>query len=107
MQKGIKWVVVVGVGAVSVYFDSIQAFVLHHVFDVGVEIVLVITRPLHDWRELPLGGCESSEKSRLFASSLLVMRHVYLLSLHYREEIAHLSNNISFSSHEHRGLVDG
>ena len=85
MQKGVKWVIVVGVGAISVYFDLIEAFVLYHMFDVGVEVVLVITRPLHDWLELPLGGCECSAKSRLFATSLLIVRHIYLLVLHCRE----------------------
>ena len=76
--------VVIGVGSVSVYFDSIEAFVFYHLFDVGAEIVLVIARSLCDGLELLFGGCICSVESRLFASFLLVMRHVYLLNPHCR-----------------------
>ena len=107
MQKSVKWVIVVGVGAVSVYFDLIEAFVLYHMYDVGVEIVLVIARPPHDWLELLLGECECSEKSRLFATSLLIMRHIYLLGQRCREEVTRFPDSIGSSSHGHRGLVDG
>ena len=99
--------VVIGVGSISVYFNSIEAFVLYHLFDVGAEIVLVIERSLSDGLELLFGGCICSVESRLLASSLLVMRHVYLLNLHCREEIAHLSDNVGSSTHGHRGLDDG
>ena len=77
--------VVIDVGPISVYFDSIEVIVLYHLLDVGIEIILIVTRPLQDWLELLLGGCVSSEKPGLLPASLLVMRYVYLLNLHCRE----------------------